>query len=515
MYTAITRTHTVAMLGLEGKIIDVETHVAPGLVAFNLVGLPDAGVKESKDRVRAALQTCGYRWVEHRVTVNLSPANIPKNGSGYDLAIAMGLLASTKHIKTTNLNQTVFIAELGLDGTLQPVRGVLPAALAARKNGFTRLLVPASQVNEAQLVSGIEIMGATHLTEVIATFGGKPQPLELEAQPRQLTEVTEIDREEKLDLADVRGQNFACEALVAAAAGGHNLLMVGEPGSGKTMLAQRLPGILPPLSPEAALEVAAIKSIVGRFNGTKISQLPPLETPHHSASMVAMVGGGGGLPQPGAISLAHHGVLFLDEATEFAPKVLDSLRQPLEQGTITISRAKAQVTFPARFQLIIATNPCPCGYALSKQHVCSCSPLAKRRYWTRLSGPLLDRIDMHIPVHAPSVVDLETPGSYTTATALETVCNAREQAGGRWKKELGITCNAQIPANLLRSPEMELSKEVSQQIRQVLSHGTLSMRAVDRSLRVARTLADMRGANQLEAQDLGKAFQYRDGMKHA
>lgn len=514
MYAAITRTHAVAIVGLEGKIIDVETHVAPGLVAFNLVGLPDAGVKESKDRVRAALQTCGYRWVEHRVTVNLSPANIPKMGSAYDLSIAMGLLAATQQVKPALLENTIFLAELGLDGSLQPVRGVLPAALAARKNGFHTIIVPASQVAEAELVPGINVIGHNHLAEIITQYGGKPALRELPSPTRPTITAPIANTKEKLNLSDVKGQNFAIEALIVAAAGGHNLLLVGEPGTGKTMLAQRLPGILPPLNDEAALEVAAIQSVVGRFHGNKISHQPPLETPHHSASMVAMVGGGSGIPQPGSIALAHRGVLFLDEATEFAPKVLDSLRQPLEQGSITVSRAKTQVSFPARFQLILATNPCPCGYALSQKHVCNCSPVVKRRYWSRLSGPLLDRIDMQIPVHTPSLTEIETPVKYTSENALEIVCKARETAEKRWKDAYGISCNAHLPSTALRSEAMRLSQPVEQQIRKVLTHGLLSMRAVDRTLRVARTLADLRESAQIELQDLGKALQYRNGMKH-
>lgn len=514
MHTTIVRTHAIAIVGLTGNIIDVETHIAPGLVAFNLVGLPDAGVKESKERVRAALQTCGYKWIEHRVTVNLSPATVPKMGSGFDLAIAIGLLSAQKYLPDTQLDDTIFLAELGLDGTLQPIRGILPAVLTARKHGFKKVVVPASQETEAQLVPGIQILALRHLGEVIVHFGGKPVQIDAMLRPREQKLAEPTASQTIPELGEVRGQHFAVQALVTAAAGGHHLLLVGEPGAGKTMLAQRLPGILPKLSPEASLQVTAIQSVAGRIqNLTGLVETPPLEAPHHSATMVAMVGGGSGLPHPGAISLAHQGVLFLDEATEFAPKTLDALRQPLEMGQITIARAKAQVTFPAQFQLILATNPCPCGYAISRTKTCVCTSLQKRRYLSRLSGPLLDRIDMQIPMVTPSVNDLETPNTFTTATAAVAVAQARARAAARWQ-QWGITTNSQLPTSALKSPEMGLTEAVKQQIYLALSRATMSLRAIDRVLRVARTIADLRDSDQVESADLGQAMQYRNGLRN-
>ncbi|MCS4484893.1 YifB family Mg chelatase-like AAA ATPase [Gleimia sp. 6138-11-ORH1] len=514
MRTKIVRTYAIAIVGLTGNLIDVETHIAPGLVAFNLVGLPDTGVKESKDRVRAALQTCGFKWIEHRVTVNLSPANVPKMGSGFDLAIAIGLLGAQGYLKETKLRETIFLAELGLDGTLQPIRGILPAVLTARQYGFRTVVVPCAQAKEASLVPGIEIIGLANLAEVITQFGGKVEANTGNFRPREKL-VENYCETTQPDLAEVKGQNFAVQALVTAAAGGHHLLLVGEPGAGKTMLAQRLPGILPKLTGEAALEVTAIQSVAGRkqvANG--LIEIPPIEAPHHSASMVAMVGGGTGLPSPGAISLAHQGVLFLDEATEFTPKVLDALRQPLETGNITISRAKAQVTFPARFQLILATNPCPCGYAISRTKTCSCTPTQKRKYLGRLSGPLLDRIDMQIPLITPTVTALEIPPLFTTETALEAVEMAREKARQRWYRNYGIKTNSQITTQLIRSEAMGISELVNQQIQKALSRATLSLRGIDRVLKVARTIADLRDSETIEINDFGQAMQYRNGLKN-
>lgn len=514
MKPILVRTYAVALTGIAAHIISVETHVASGLVSFNLTGMPDASVRESRDRVRAALQSCGIDWFEHRVTVNLSPARIPKMGSSFDLAIAVGLLSARGVVSASAIDGCVFIAEVGLDGALRPIRGVLPAVIGAANEGMKKVVVAADSMDEAALVPGIEVVGFTHLRDLVSYFGGR-LPEGLPMLPPVVTSNHEVPQPPReVDLSEVRGQRFATEGLIIAAAGGHHMLMVGEPGAGKTMLAQRLPTILPPLSDQDAIDVTAIHSIAGTFDPADgLIRKPPIEAPHHSATMPAIIGGGSGLPRPGAISRAHAGVLLLDEAAEFAPAVLDAMRQPLESGVVNIARARYSVRYPARFQLVLATNPCPCGHAMSRRKACTCSSIQQRRYMSRLSGPLLDRVDLHIPMLTPTPAELAEAPAYTSAQAAELVREARARAAKRWKDK-PWSLNAHVPSSALRKDGSGIDPSVYTGVDRAIEDGVLSLRGADRVLRLALTLADLRGDDRVTLNLLTKALQYRNGVEH-
>lgn len=515
MNTILVRTLAIALTGLDAHIISVETHVGRGLVSFNLVGLPDASVREARDRVRAALQSCGVDWFERRITINLSPAGIPKNGSAFDLAIAVGMLCAHRQIQPQAVADTVFMAELGLDGSLRPVRGVLPAVIGAAKAGIQNVVVAQEAATEAALVPGITVRGYRHLRDLVHDLGGT-MPVEhisLAATPaaEQLPSLTD---EIPVDLADVHGQNFAAHGLIIAAAGGHHMLMMGEPGSGKTMLATRLPSILPDLDDRDAIDVTAIHSVAGTYHrGQGLIRRPPIQAPHHNATMPAIIGGGSGLPSPGAVSLAHAGVLFLDESAEFAPSVLDCLRQPLETGYITIHRARGHLTYPARFQLILATNPCPCGHAISRRKTCTCSSIQQRRYLNRLSGPLLDRIDIQVTMQTPTPAALAEPPPHSSTRARETVEAARERARHRWKSH-PWSLNAHASSAAIRALQAELPTTISDAVDDAINNGVLSLRGADRVMRIALTIADMRDST-MTLNDLTLALQYRNGTDHA
>ncbi|NTV38923.1 MAG: YifB family Mg chelatase-like AAA ATPase, partial [Demequinaceae bacterium] len=426
----IGRTRSVVLTGVVGHVIEVEAHLAPSLPAFTLVGLPDASLNESRDRVRAAVTSSGLSWPQRRITVNLSPASLPKSGSVTDLAIAVAVLAGAGLIDGRQAAGTVHLGELGLDGQLRPVRGILPSVAAAVASGSNRIVVPAGNADEARLVPGAVVTAASSLAELAAAYGNDDaRAAPRGAVPRVVPPARRV--ETVADLADVRGQPEARWALEVAAAGAHHLLMVGPPGAGKTMLASRLPGILPDLTPADALAATSIHSIAGTLSPEEgLLVRPPFEAPHHSASAAAIVGGGARIARPGAISRAHAGVLFLDEAPEFPGAVLQTLRQPLESGEIVLHRAYGAARYPARFQLVLAANPCPCGHFYGRGERCTCSALARRRYFSRLSGPLLDRVDIQVEV-MPVARGASQSGEGTDAVAAR-VREARRRAESRF-----------------------------------------------------------------------------------
>lgn len=516
---ALARTRGVALIGVEGHLVDVEADLSPGVPSYSLVGLPDTSLSESRDRVRAALLNSGQDWPStRRVTVNLSPASLPKRGSSFDLAIAAALLAAQQEVPPDVFAPVVLIGELGLDGRVRAVRGVLPAVAAAARAGAESVVVPAANAAEASLVPGVRVTGVASLRALIAQARGQEPPDEpADPAPTTKTEPDEGDAHTP-DLADVLGQPTARFLLEVAAAGGHHLLMLGPPGAGKTMLAERLPGLLPPLDRESALEVTAVHSVAGTLRGggsTPLLRVPPFQAPHHTASVPAIVGGGSSYVRPGAASLAHRGVLFLDEAPEFPPGVLDALREPLESGEITVARLAAQVRFPARFQLLLAANPCPCGLALERGAGCSCTPMARIRYLGRLSGPLLDRVDLRIEMLAASRADLrgDPTGVERSSVVAARVADARERMAARlvgtpWR------VNAEVPGHVLRR-HWRLPWEVVAEAERLLDLGQLTARGVDRVVRVAWTLADLAGRERPDAGDVQLALDCRTPQRRA
>ena len=499
------RTAAVSLVGLTGHMIEVEAHLAPSVPGFTLVGLPDASLAEARDRVRAALASSGIPWPQRRITVNLSPASLPKAGSGFDLAIAMATLAGAGLCDPGLVDGVVHLGELGLDGRLHPVRGVLPAVASAVAAGHRRVVVPAANAAEARLVPGADVVGAAHLAEIARRAGADVevpdvQPVVIGERARAVASVP--------DLADVLGQRAARWALEVAAAGGHHLLMVGPPGAGKTMLAARLPGLLPDLDDEAAVEVTAVHSIAGTFQPAGgLLRRPPFEDPHHTATPAAVIGGGSGLPRPGAASRAHRGVLFMDEAPEFSPRVLQTLRQPLEHGELVIHRAGGAARYPARFQLVLAANPCPCGRSVGKGLECTCSPMARRRYFSRLSGPLLDRIDLQVDVLPVTRADrMAADAPEPTAVVAARVRKARDRARRRLAGT-GWTTNAEVPGSWLRLHTGGLAAR--RDLERALDSGVLSLRGVDRVLRVAWTLADLAGLQGPGDAEIGQALLLR------
>lgn len=489
--------HSRAQVGVEAPAVTVEAHLANGLPSMALVGLPETAVKESKDRVRSAILNSGFDFPPRRITLNLAPADLPKDGGRFDLAIALGILAASGQIPAESLDTLECLGELALSGAVRPVQGVLPAALAARAANRT-LVVPKANAEEACMASGLSVLAVDHLLEIAAHLNGHT-PL----QPYQASGLLR-ETQPYPDLSEVQGQLAAKRALLIAASGGHNLLFTGPPGTGKTLLASRLPGLLPPLDEREALEVAAIHSVASH---APLQHWPqrPFRQPHHSASGPALVGGGS-RPQPGEITLAHQGILFLDELPEFDRKVLEVLREPLESGCIVIARARDKVRFPARFQLVAAMNPCPCGYLGDPSGRCRCTPDQIQRYRSKLSGPLLDRIDLHLTVARESTVLHATPqlGESSAGVAAQ-VAKARQ----RQVQRQGCA-NAFLDLPGLRQ-HCSLTSTDQQWLEQACERLNLSLRAAHRLLKVARTLADLEQADAIERRHLGEALQYRPG----